>query len=370
MIIGVPTEIKNNESRVSATPGAVSEFVKNNHEVYVQKGAGLGSGITDEEYVEAGATILDTAEEVWDKAELIYKVKEPIESEYKYFKEGQIIYTYLHLSADPELTKQLVDKKVTGIAFETVQKGRLLPLLKPMSEVAGRMAVQEGAKFLLKTNGGKGKLLNGVPGVAPAYVVVIGAGTVGSAATKIAVGMGARVKVLDVNVEALARLEEIHGSKIETEYSNPLNIEKAVKDADLVVSTVLIPGRKAPQLVKEHMVKEMEPGSVIVDVAIDQGGSTDITKGHPTTHDDPVFVEHDVIHYSVANMPGAAALTATYALSNATTRYGVQIANLGALEAAKKFPELIPGINTHDGYVTLEGVADDLGYEYKDLGLK
>lgn len=367
MIIGVPTEIKDQESRVAATPAGVNTFVEAGHTVYVQKGAGLASGFTDEEYKEAGAKLLDDAADVWGKSEMIYKVKEPIPSEYKYFREDMIIYTYLHLAADPELTKNLIEKKCVGIAYETVQVGRSLPLLKPMSQVAGRMSVQEGARFLTKPNGGKGVLIQGVPGVAPANVVVIGAGTVGTAATRIAVGMGGRVTVLDVNIDRLGELIDIFGNDIETLYSNPFNIANAVKDADLVISTVLIPGHKAPKLVTEEMVKSMEPGSVIVDVAIDQGGSTELTENRPTTHTDPVFVEHDVIHYAVANIPGAVAKTSTSALSNSTTGYGTLIADLGWKEACKKAPELVPGVNTAEGYVTYEPVAEDLGYDYKPL---
>lgn len=367
MIIGVPKEIKDQESRVSCTPASVNELVQAGHTVYVETKAGEGSGFTDQEYIESGATVLDSAADVWAKAEMIYKVKEPIASEYKYFREGLIIYTYLHLAADAPLTKELVDKKCIGIAFETVQVGRALPLLKPMSEVAGRMAVQEGAKFLTKPQGGKGVLLQGVPGVAPAYVVVIGAGVVGTASTRIAVGMGARVTVLDVNVDRLGEMCDIFGDTIETLYSNPYNIAKCVKEADMVVSTILIPGHKAPKLVTEEMVKSMEPGSVIVDVAIDQGGSTELTAGRPTTHTDPVFVEHDVVHYSVANIPGAVAKTATFALSNATTRYGKMIADLGWKEACKRAPELKPGVNTAEGFVTYQPVAEDLGYTHKDI---
>lgn len=367
MIIGVPKEIKDQESRVSCTPAAVQQFVNQGHTVYVEKNAGVESGFADQEYIDAGGKILDDAADVWAKAELIYKVKEPIASEYKYFREDLIIYTYLHLAADEELTKHLVENKCVGIAFESVQIGRTLPLLKPMSEVAGRMAVQEGAKFLTKPQGGKGVLLQGVPGVAPAHVVVLGAGTVGTAATRIAVGMGARVTVLDVNIDRLGEISDIFLDKIETLYSNDFNIANAVKDADLVVSTILIPGHKAPQLITEEMVKTMEPGSVIVDVAIDQGGSTDLTKGRPTTHTDPVFIEHDVVHYAVANIPGAVAKTATHALSNSTTKYGLAIANMGWKEACKKFPELAIGVNTAEGHVTYEPVAVDLGYGHKDI---
>lgn len=367
MIIGIPKEIKDQENRVAIIPGAVTELSKKN-EVYIEKGAGLGSGITDEDYKEAGATILDTAKEVWEKADMIYKVKEPLEEEYQYFREGLIIYTYLHLASNLELAQKMVDTGVIGIGYETVQlEDRSLPLLRPMSEIAGRMAVQEGASYLTKPHGGRGILLQGVPGVRPAHVVIVGAGVVGTAATRIAVGMGARVTVLDVNIDALTEITNIFPDKVETLYSNPLNIEESVRTADLVISTVLIPGRKAPQLIKEDMVKQMRPGSVIVDVAIDQGGSTDLTKGHPTTHTDPTFVVHDVIHYAVANIPGAVAMTSTYALSNATTRYATAIANMGLKEACQRFPELENGINIYKGHVTYEPVAEDLDLEYKEL---
>lgn len=365
MIIGVPKEIKAQEGRVSATPAVVHQLVGAGHTVLVEKDAGLLSTFTNEEYKEAGAEVLETAAEVWEKADLIYKVKEPLEEEFKYFREGLLIYTYLHLASAPELTKALVDNKVTGIAYETVQIGRATPLLKPMSEVAGRMAIQEGALHLKQTQGGLGILLGGVPGVTPANVVVVGGGVVGTAAVRIAVGMGARVTVLDNNLPRLAELVDIFGNRIETLYSNSLNLANATKDADMVVSTVLIPGHKAPQLITEEMVKNMKEGSVIVDVAIDQGGSTDLTAKHgPTTHQDPVFVEHGVINYAVANIPGAVPRTSTQALSNATSAYLLQIANKGLDAATERFPELALGVNTINGKVTNKPVADDLGYEY------
>ena len=353
MIIGVPTEIKNNESRVSAIPGVVAELVHDGHTVYVEKGAGLASGISDAEYEKAGAVLLDKAEDVWNKSDLIYKVKEPIPSEYKYFRKGLIIYTYLHLAADPELTKEMVDKGTIGIAFETVKVGRGLPLLRPMSEIAGRMAVQEGTRFLSK-----------VQGVQPGHVVIIGAGVAGTAAATAAVGLGARVTMIDVNLDALTELSHIFGGKIETLYSNKFNIANAIKSADLVVSTVLIPGAKAPKLVTKEMVKDMPDGGVIVDVAIDQGGTTEYTEGRPTSHANPIFVEEGVLHYSVANIPGAVAQTSTYALCNATAKYVKVIAKLGVKEAVAKFPELVPGVNVANGKVTFKAVADDLGYEY------
>lgn len=367
MIIGVPKEIKNNESRVSATPAAVLSLTRAGHEVKVETNAGKMSSFSDEEYINSGATIVQTPEEAWD-AELIYKVKEPLESEYKYFREGQIIYTYLHLSANKSLTQAMVDANVIGIAYETVQIGRSLPLLKPMSEVAGRIAAIEGAHYLQKTNGGIGKLISGVPGVEPVHAVVIGGGIAGTAAIRMLVGMGARVTVLDIELDRLGELIDIFGNQIETMYSNALNIENAIKDAELVISTVLIPGKKAPQLISEDHVKMMKDGSVIVDVAIDQGGSTDLTVEHPpTTHDDPVFEKHGVIHYSVANIPGASPMTSTSALSNATTRYLLQIANKGWIEACRSNPELALGVNIAEGHVTYKNVADDLDFKYKPI---
>lgn len=364
MIIGVPKEIKNNENRVSAIPGVLQELVLDGHTVYVERGAGVASGITDAEYEAVGAILLDTAEEVWAKAELIYKVKEPLKSEYKYFRPGLIIYTYLHLAAEPELTKAMVDSGVIGIAFETVQVGRGLPLLRPMSEVAGRMAVQEGARFLSKVNGGKGILLQGVPGVDVGKVVVVGAGVAGTAAAQAAVGLGAKVTMLDVNLDRLTELSLIFGRDVETLYSNKFNIAKSVKDADLVISTVLIPGARAPKLVTKEMVATMEPGSVIVDVAIDQGGSTEYTENRATSHSEPIFVEEGVLHYSVANIPGAVAKTSSYALCNATSKYIRSIAKFGVKESLAKHPELVPGVNVANGKVTYKAVADDLGYEY------
>lgn len=368
MIIGIPKEIKDNENRVAVIPGSVLELSKNNT-VYIEKGAGIGSGISDEDYKEAGAEILDTAKEVWEKSDMIYKVKEPLEEEYQYFREGLILYTYLHLASNKKLAQALVDNKVIGIGYETLQLDGRLPLLRPMSEIAGRMAVQEGARYLTSPEGGEGILLQGVPGVRPANVVVVGAGTVGTAAARIAVGMGARVTVLDVNIDSLTEITNIFPDKVETLYSNPLNIKEATKNADLVISTVLIPGRKAPQLIKEEYVKEMKEGSVVVDVAIDQGGSTDLTKNRPTSHSNPVFNEYGVVHYAVANIPGAVAKTSTYALSNATTKYAKAIANNGLKTASETFPEIISGINTFEGSIAYEPVAEDLGMKYKELNM-
>ena len=367
MIIGVPKEIKDQESRVAAVPGAVADLVRNGIEVIVETGAGEGSGIEDSEYTEAGAKIKDSAAEVWENSDIIFKVKEPLKEEYKYLREDLIVYAYLHLAGNEELTNELIDKKVTAIGFETILKDGRLPLLQPMSEIAGRMAVQEGANYLTKPEGGRGILLQGVPGVRPANVVVVGAGTVGTAATRIAVGMGARVTVLDVNIDALTDLHNLFPDKIETLYSNPMNIDEAVSQADLVISTVLIPGRRAPQLIKVDTVKKMREGSVVVDVAIDQGGSTDITKDHATSHSDPIFEKYGVIFYAVSNIPGAVAMTSTYALSNATTNYAKAIAKNGLKGAIERFPEIATGINTYKGNVTVESVAEDTNHEYKEL---
>lgn len=367
MIIGIPKELKDQESRVAAVPGAVADLVKNGIEVLVETGAGEGSGISDADYAEAGAKVLDSAAEVWEKSDIIYKVKEPLKEEYQYLREDLIVYCYLHLAGNEELLDQLLEKKVTAIGFETVVKDGKLPLLRPMSEIAGRMAVQEGARYLTIPEGGKGILLQGVPGVRPANVVIVGAGTVGTAATRIAVGMGARVTVLDVNIDSLTRLHNIFPDKIETLYSNPLNIDEAVSAADLVISTVLIPGRRAPQLIKVDTVKKMSEGSVVVDVAIDQGGSTDITKDHATSHSHPIFKEYGVTFYAVGNIPGAVAKTSTYALSNATTIYAKALGKHGLKSAIEKFPEIATGVNTHNGQVTIESVAQDTGHECKKL---
>lgn len=367
MIIGIPKELKDQESRVAAVPGAVADLVKNGIELLIEAGAGIGSGITDADYAEAGAKVLDSAADVWQKSDIIYKVKEPLKEEYKYLREGLIIYAYLHLAGNEELLDELIKNKVTAIGFETVIKDKKLPLLRPMSEIAGRMAVQEGARYLTKPEGGRGILLQGVPGVRPANVVIVGAGTVGTAATRIAVGMGARVTVLDVNIDSLTKLHNIFPDKIETLYSNPLNIDEAVSGADLVISTVLIPGRRAPQLIKVDTVKKMKEGSVVVDVAIDQGGSTDITKDHATSHTHPVFKKYGVTFYAVGNIPGAVAMTSTYALSNATTIYAKALGKYGFKEALDKYPELATGVNTHKGQVTIASVAKDTNREYKPL---
>ncbi|MGF9963489.1 alanine dehydrogenase [Bacillus rhizoplanae] len=365
MRIGVPTEIKNNENRVAMTPAGVVHLIHNGHEVFVQKGAGLGSGFTDEAYVEAGATIVETAQEAWNQ-EMVMKVKEPIESEYGYFREGLILFTYLHLAPEPELTKALIDNKVVAIAYETVQlDNRSLPLLAPMSEVAGRMSAQIGAQFLEKTKGGKGILLAGVPGVKRGKVTIIGGGQAGTNAAKIAVGLGADVTVIDLSPDRLRQLDDIFGNQVATLMSNPYNIAEAVKESDLVIGAVLIPGAKAPKLVTEEMIKSMEPGSVVVDIAIDQGGIFETTD-RITTHDNPTYEKHGVVHYAVANMPGAVPRTSTLALTNVTVPYAVQIANKGYKKACLDNSALLKGINTLDGYVTFEAVAEAHGLQYAD----
>ncbi|MEH2979618.1 alanine dehydrogenase [Bacillus amyloliquefaciens] len=362
MIIGVPKEIKNNENRVALTPGGVSQLIGNGHRVLVESGAGLGSGFTNEDYVSAGAEILEDRKQVWD-AEMVMKVKEPLAEEYAYFRQGLVLFTYLHLAAEPELAKALTEKGVTAIAYETVTDGRSLPLLTPMSEVAGRMAAQIGAQFLEKPKGGKGILLAGVPGVSRGKVTIIGGGGVGTNAAKMAVGLGADVTMIDLNADRLRQLDDIFGHQIKTLMSNPVNIADSVAEADLLICAVLIPGAKAPTLVTEEMVKQMKTGSVIVDVAIDQGGIVE-TVDHITTHDNPTYEKHGVVHYAVANMPGAVPRTSTLALTNVTVPYALQIANKGAAQAIADSPALKAGLNTANGHVTYEAVAKDLGYDY------
>ncbi|OTW93481.1 alanine dehydrogenase [Bacillus thuringiensis serovar sumiyoshiensis] len=365
MRIGIPTEIKNNENRVAMTPAGAVHLVQNGHEVFVQKGAGLGSGFTDEEYVQAGAKLVETAEEAWNQ-DMVMKVKEPVASEYGYFREGLILFTYLHLAPEPELTKALIDNKVASIAYETVQlDNRSLPLLAPMSEVAGRMSAQIGAQFLEKNKGGKGILLAGVPGVKRGKVTIIGGGQAGTNAAKIAVGLGADVTIIDLSAERLRQLDDIFGNQVKTLMSNPYNIVEAVKESDLVIGAVLIPGAKAPKLVTEEMIQSMEPGSVVVDIAIDQGGIFETTD-RITTHDNPTYEKHGVVHYAVANMPGAVPRTSTLALTNVTVPYAVQIANKGYKEACLGNTALLKGINTLDGYVTFEAVAEAHGLQYAD----
>jgi len=356
MIIGVPKEIKSNEARVAITPAGVQSLTQRGHKLLIETGAGVGSGISDEAYQAAGAEILPRAS-VFNDSEMIVKVKEPLPEEYNLFKKGQVLFTYLHLAREPELTRMLLDREVTGIAYETIQLDNgTLPLLTPMSEVAGRMAVQIGARFLEKPQGGKGILMGGVPGVPSADVVIIGGGVVGINAAKVAVGMGAQVTIIDKNLDRLRYLDDIFGSQIKTLISNSYNIESALKFADLVVGSVLVPGAKAPKLVTEEMVKQMKPGSVIVDVAIDQGGSVE-TIDRVTTHSDPVYEKYGVVHYAVANIPGAVARTSTFALTNATLPYVLKLAEQGYADAAKKDSSLAKGINTLKGKLTCEPVA-------------
>lgn len=363
MIIGVPKEIKNNENRVAVTPAGVAEFVKNGHTVYVQQSAGNGSGFSDEEYIEAGAKMLPTIEEVYAIAEMIVKVKEPIESEYKLIKKDQLLFTYFHFASYEPLTKAMIESGAVCLAYETVEKSdRSLPLLVPMSEVAGRMSVQEGAKYLEKPLGGRGILLGGVPGVKPAEVVVLGGGIVGTQAAKMAAGLGAHVTIMDISIPRLRQLDDIMPANVQTLYSNGYNVRQAVKTADLVIGGVLIPGAKAPHLITRDMLKTMKKGAVLVDVAVDQGGCFETTKA--TTHAEPTYVVDDVIHYCVANMPGAVPYTSTLALTNATLPYAIQLANKGWKEACKASAELTLGLNVVNGKVVYKGVADAFNLPY------
>ena len=366
MRIGCPKEIKAQEGRVGLTPAGVDALVRAGHSVYMEANAGIQSGFTDEEYTAVGARILATSKEVYDSADMIVKVKEPLPQEFDLLKEGQILFTYLHLAPDLEQTEALLKKKITGIAYETVQlPDRSLPLLSPMSEVAGRLSIQTGARLLESNCGGRGILLGGVTGVERANVVIVGGGNVGTNAAKMAVGLGANVTILDISLKRLAYLDDIFGGRVQTLLSNSYNIANAVKNADLVVGCVLIPGAKAPKLVTEEMVKTMKPGSVLIDVAIDQGGSIE-SIDRITTHSDPYFVKHGVLHYSVANMPGAVPRTSTLALTGATLPYALKIANLGAEAACKADPALMKGLNTYDGKITFRGVAEAHGLEYTD----
>ncbi|MGP9042956.1 alanine dehydrogenase [Cytobacillus kochii] len=362
MIIGVPKEIKNNENRVAMTPAGVDALVKAGHEVLIETTAGLGSGFQDQDYELTGAKIVGTAKEAW-AAEMVMKVKEPLPTEYDYFRKGLVLFTYLHLAAEPELADALVKSGVTAIAYETVEVNRTLPLLTPMSEVAGRMATQVGAQFLQKTNGGQGILLAGVPGVSRGKVTIIGGGVVGINAAKMAIGLGADVTIIDLSPERLRQLDDIFGNSIQTLMSNPLNIAESVKEADLVIGAVLIPGAKAPKLVTEEMIQTMKPGAVVIDVAVDQGGILE-TVDHVTTHDDPTYIKHGVVHYAVANMPGAVPRTSTIALTNVTIPYALQIATKGAHLAVEQNPALKLGVNVVNGHITYEAVARDLGYDY------
>ncbi|WP_337043462.1 alanine dehydrogenase [Emticicia sp. 17c] len=366
MIIGVPKEIKNNENRVALTPAGVAELKKHGHTVYVQSTAGEGSGFQDEEYTKAGANLLPTIEEVYGIAEMIIKVKEPIASEYSLIKKDQLLFTYFHFASSEELTHAMIKQQAVCLAYETVEKAdRSLPLLVPMSEVAGRMAIQEGAKYLEKPLKGKGILLGGVPGVPPAKVLVLGGGIVGTQAAKMAAGLGARVVIMDVSLPRLRYLSDIMPQNVVTIMSNHYNIREAIREADLVVGAVLIPGAKAPHLITREMLKDMRPGTVIVDVAVDQGGCIETCT--PTTHENPTFVIDDVVHYCVANMPGAVPYTSTLALTNATLPYAIQLANKGWKKACTENEELKKGLNVVGGKVVYKGVADAFGLDLSEV---
>src|SRR6266853_3660883 len=366
VIVGLPKEIKDNEYRVGLTPAGVRALTDNGNHVLVERSAGQGSGFEDSLYERAGGTIIDSADDVWAKADLIVKVKEPIEPEYPRMREGQLLFTYLHLAPDQKLTKQLLERKVTGIAYETITDRRGgLPLLTPMSEVAGRMAIQVGAHYLEKMSGGRGILLGGVPGVPAARVVIIGGGVVGTNAAKIAVGMGAHVTIIDNNLDRLRELDDIFLSKISTLASSAYMIHDALTTADLIVGAVLVPGASAPRLVTRNMLKDVADGAVIVDVAVDQGGCVETT--HPTTHSDPTYYVEGVLHYCVANMPGAVPRTSTFALTNATLPYALKLANHGLRSAVTIDQGLAAGVNTYDGKLTYEAVAVSQGREYSPL---
>ncbi|HWP43366.1 MAG TPA: alanine dehydrogenase [Blastocatellia bacterium] len=366
MIVGVPKEVKDNEYRVGLVPAGVKALTSAGHKAIVQAMAGEGSGITDVEYVVAGAEIVDTAEEVWSRADMIVKVKEPVPSEYPHLREGLILYTYLHLAPARELTEALLSRGVTGIAYETITNDQgHLPLLTPMSEVAGRMAIQVGATYLERVNGGRGVLLGGVPGVAPARVTIIGGGVVGTNACKMAVGLGAAVTIIDKDLERLRYLDDIFGSRIRTLASNPYTIAESVAVSDLVVGAVLVPGAAAPKLVTREMLREMSRGAVIVDVAVDQGGCIETTR--PTTHSQPTYYVENVLHYGVTNMPGAVPRTSTFALTNATFPLALKIAGQGVIQAIRSDPHLKAGVNTYKGRITYRAVAQDQGLEYTPI---
>lgn len=363
MIIGVPKEIKNNENRVALTPAGVMEFRNFNHTVYVQATAGEGSGFSDEDYRAAGAEILPTIEEVYAKAEMIIKVKEPIEPEYKLIREDQLLFTYFHFASSETLTKAMIESKAICLAYETVERpDRSLPLLIPMSEVAGRMAVQEGAKYLEKPLKGRGILLGGVPGVQPAKVLVLGGGVVGTQSAKMAAGLGAQVTILDVNLQRLRYLADVMPANVNTQMSNDYTIRQLVQDSDLIIGGVLIPGAKAPHLITRDMLKTMRPGTVLVDVAVDQGGCIETCQ--PTTHENPTYIIDDIVHYCVANMPGAVPFTSTLALTNATLPYAIQLANKGWQQACTDSMELRTGLNIVNGDVVYEGVSRAFGLPY------
>ena len=364
MKIGIPKEIKNNENRVGMTPDGVAELVKHGHEVFVQHTAGEGSGFADAAYEKVGAKILPTIEAVYDVAEMIIKVKEPIKPEYPLLKHGQLVFTYFHLACDLELTEAMVKSGAVCLAYETVQTAdKRLPLLVPMSEVAGRMASINGAYYLQKTKGGKGKLMSGVPGVKPAKVLVLGGGIVGEAAARMAAGMGAEVYITDISLPRLRQLDAELPAKVHTLYSTEHNIRKELKDVDIVVGSVLVPGDKAPHLITRDMLKEMEPGTVLVDVAIDQGGCFETS--HPTTHSDPVYEVDGIVHYAVANIPGAVPNTSTAALTNATLQYALALADKGWKKACREDAALYKGLNVVEGKITFKAVADVWGMPYE-----
>ncbi|MEV0157452.1 alanine dehydrogenase [Micromonospora sp. NPDC050686] len=362
MKVGIPREVKNHEYRVAITPAGVNEFTRHGHEVFVESGAGVGSSITDDEFAASGAKILATADEVWESAELVLKVKEPIAEEYHRMREGQVLFTYLHLAASKDCTDALVDRKVTGIAYETVElPDRSLPLLAPMSEVAGRLAPQVGAFYMMRTGGGRGVLPGGVSGVYAAKTVVIGAGVSGMNAAAIALGLQSEVLLLDKNVARLRQADAIYRGHLQTVASNAYEIERAVVDADLVIGAVLVPGAKAPKLISNELVSRMKPGSVLVDIAIDQGGCFEDSR--PTTHADPVYKVHESIFYCVANMPGAVPNTSTHALTNVTLPYALELANQGWRQALRNDPALALGLNTHAGRVVYGPVAEAHGLD-------
>ncbi len=366
MIIGVPTEIKTNENRVALTPAGAFELNKRGHKVYVQSNAGHGSGFSDKDYEEAGASILPNIEDVYGIAEMIIKVKEPIEPEYSLIKEDQLLFTYFHFASHKPLTEAMIESKAICLAYETVTgRNNSLPLLVPMSEVAGRMAVQEGAKFLEKPEGGRGVLLGGVPGVPPAKVLILGGGIVGTQAAKMASGLGANVTILDISLDRLRYLSDVLPANVTTMYSNEYNIRRLIKNHDLIIGAVLIPGAKAPNLITREMLKDMRPGTVLVDVAVDQGGCIETCK--PTTHEDPIFVIDEIVHYCVANMPGAVPYTSTIALTNATLPYALRLADKGWKKACKQDENLKAGLNVVHGKVVHKGVSDAFGHKLEDV---
>ncbi len=366
MIVGVPREIKDNENRVGMVPAGVKALTSAGHTVYVEHDAGVGSGIPDEQFTAVGAKILGTADEVFAKSDMIVKVKEPVGPEYQRLREGQILYTYLHLAPAKALTDMLLERKVAGVAYETITAANgSLPLLTPMSEVAGRMSVHVGAYYLQKSNGGRGVLLSGVPGVPPADVVIIGGGVVGTNAAKVAAGMGADVTILEMSPDRMRELDDIFLGRVKTIASNPVTLEEGCRRADVLIAAVLIPGAAAPKLVSRQLISQMKAGAVAVDVAVDQGGCFETTKA--TTHSDPVYTVDGVIHYCVANMPGAVARTSTFALTNSTLRYGLELANKGLKRAVEENPHLAEGVNTYGGKLTYRAVADAQGKRYTPL---